>query len=84
MSKAKMPDPNWRSNTEILAARRYCEQFCRRAVIVVSFLGQGCRGLKVVSYGRDRRLCEAASKVAEAIYVALREGDIDMEELGNG
>ena len=71
-----MADKNWRTNPNIMAARSLQQELDVDAVVVLAIRGDS---FYVVSYGRNGRLCNDASNIADLLFQAVEDGSIPVD-----
>ncbi|KKL93452.1 hypothetical protein LCGC14_1874510 [marine sediment metagenome] len=68
---------SWQNTPSICAARDYGKKFKKDAVIILSF--DKSERYELVTWGRDRKLCDATKKVGDTVISALQEGHINCQ-----
>lgn len=62
-----MADKHWRSDTYIQGAKAACRRASADAVVAIYVLDGG-KNFAVASYGRTKRLCDAAAPVCDKLH----------------
>lgn len=65
----------WQNDPQITAARDYGKRFNWQAVIILSF--DNSERYSLVTWGKDKKLCDATKKVGNSIAMCLADCSIN-------
>lgn len=68
---------SWENTPSICAARDYGNRFGKDAVIILSF--DKSERYELVTWGRNKKLCDATKEVGDTVQRSIREGHIKCE-----
>lgn len=71
----------WNSSPEVAAARNYSKKFNKDTVIILTV---DPKNVEVVTYGRTKKLCVAASKFGDELLDACRHQFFEANEILEG